>query len=401
MIKLPKKIDQLQVNVSQQNIGVLTHGSHYSYQPTTTNLSPSLTMRAKDLSPYNHGDILPIFAQNLPEGFNRQYISEKLARYAKVNDMFLLALQGDEGIGLITYDAGIELPNAESLAIDDILKYSGKEQLFPKLLEKYYLRNMISGVQPKVSIPNLERTVHQSGAIVKASDSEFNLLTVNEYVCMNAANFCGLNTPMTYLSQNLETFIIERFDKVDNTKLGFEDFTTLMKKGRDPDEKYKSSYETLLKATYLFTHSHKEVDTMYKYIVFNCLIGNGDAHLKNFALTYNADMTNIKVSPIYDVTHTIIYDSIDDKMALKLNKSKTFPDKKTLIKLGDLCEPRIINPKEIIEEIAEGIMKYLNTSNEVTLLKGLRHSIEESVYIGTGNTYNPKGYFHDKIKKFE
>lgn len=401
MIKLPEKIDQLKVNVSQQNIGVLTHSSYYSYQPTTTIFSPSLTMRAKDLSPYNHGDILPIFAQNLPEGFNRQYISEKLARYAKVNDIFLLALQGDEGIGLLTYDAGIELPNAESLAIDDILKYSGKEKLFPTLLEKYYLRNMISGVQPKVSIPNLERTVQQSGVIVKASDSEFNLLTVNEYVCMNAAKFCGLNTPMTYLSENLETFIIERFDKVANIKLGFEDFTTLMKKGRDPDEKYKSSYETLLKATNLFTNSDKEVETMYKYIVFNCLIGNGDAHLKNFALTYNSDMTNVKLSPMYDVTHTIIYDSIDNKMALKLNKSKTFPDKNALIKLGNMCEPRIINPKGIIEEIAEGIMKYLKISNEVALLKGLRDSIEKSVYIGTGSTYNPKGYSHDKIKKFE
>ena len=164
---------------------------------------------------------------------------------------------------------------------------------------------------------------------------------------------------------------------------------------------YKSSYEKLIKAKYLYTHRHTEIETMYKYIVFNCLIGNGDAHLKNFALTYNADMTNVKVSPIYDVTHTIIYDSIDDKMALKLNKSKTFPDQKTLIKLGKLCEPSIINPNEIIEEIAEGIMKYLSISNEVKLFKGLRHSIEKSVQLGTGNRYNPKGYFHDKIKKFE
>jgi serine/threonine-protein kinase HipA len=66
-----------------------------------------------------------------------------------------------------------------------------------------------------------------------------------------------------------------------------------------------------------------------------------------------------------------------------------------------MCEPRIISPKEIIEEIAEGILKYLKTSNEVTLLKGLRTSIEKSVNIGAGSTYNPKGYSHDKIKKFE
>ena len=106
---------------------------------------------------------------------------------------------------------------------------------------------------------------------------------------------------------------------------------------------------------------------MYKYIVFNCLIGNCDAHLKNFALTYSADMNKVKVSPIYDVTHTIIYDTIDNKMALKLNKSKNFPDKKMLIKLGNMCERRIVNPKEIIEVMAEGIMTYLKTSNEVHL----------------------------------
>jgi serine/threonine-protein kinase HipA len=40
------------------------------------------------------------------------------------------------------------------------------------------------------------------------------------------------------------------------------------------------SYEALLNATYLYTGSSIEVEKMYKYIVFNCLIGNGDAHLK-------------------------------------------------------------------------------------------------------------------------
>jgi serine/threonine-protein kinase HipA len=41
------------------------------------------------------------------------------------------------------------------------------------------------------------------------------------------------------LSENLETYVVERFDKSsDGTKLGYEDFTTLMKKSNDPNAKY-------------------------------------------------------------------------------------------------------------------------------------------------------------------
>ena len=40
-------------------------------------------MKVRD-DAYNHGTAHPIFSQNLPEGFVRRYISEKLARYGKV-----------------------------------------------------------------------------------------------------------------------------------------------------------------------------------------------------------------------------------------------------------------------------------------------------------------------------
>ena len=86
-----------------------------------------------------------------------------------------------------------------------------------------------------MSIPNAktvqtDRTVQQKDLIVKSFDSEFPLLTVNEFVCMQAARQCGLEPPKAYLSENLETYVVERFDSFnDGTKLGYEDFTTLMK----------------------------------------------------------------------------------------------------------------------------------------------------------------------------
>ncbi|ENU18865.1 hypothetical protein F994_02678 [Acinetobacter bohemicus ANC 3994] len=376
---------KITVCANQAELGILTYGSVHHYQPTQETQHVSLTMTQRGMDGYSSRALHPIFAQNLPEGFNRRLIAEKLSRYAKVNDMYLLALQGDQGIGMLSYKSELNLPEADSLSLGEILSYRSNEPLFPQLLEKYYLRTSLAGMQPKVSIPNAitvqtDITVQQRDLIVKSFDSEFPLLTVNEFVCMQAARQCGLEPPKAYLSENLETYVVERFDSSnDGTKLGYEDFTTLMKKSNDPNAKYTGSYETLLKATYIYTGSAAEVEKMYKYIVFNCLIGNGDAHLKNFALQYSADMKNIFVSPPFDITHTLIYQSIDNKMALKLAGSKAFPYLSHLIKLAESSQFRIRNPKEIIESFSENILDYLRTSNEVQLFDGLRTSIEHSI----------------------
>ena len=376
---------KITVCANQAELGILTYGSVHHYQPTQETQHISLTMTQRGMDGYSSRALHPIFAQNLPEGFNRRLIAEKLSRYAKVNDMYLLALQGDQGIGMLSYKSELNLPEADSLSLGEILSYRSNEPLFPQLLEKYYLRTSLAGMQPKVSIPNAitvqtDITVQQRDLIVKSFDSEFPLLTVNEFVCMQAARQCGLEPPKAYLSENLETYVVERFDSFnDGTKLGYEDFTTLMKKSNDPNAKYTGSYETLLKATYIYTGSAAEVEKMYKYIVFNCLIGNGDAHLKNFALQYSADMKNIFVSPPFDITHTLIYESIDNKMALKLAGSKAFPYLSNLIKLAESSQFRIRNPKEIIESFSENILDYLRTSNEVQLFDGLRTSIEHSI----------------------
>ncbi len=376
---------KITVCANQAELGILTYGSVHHYQPTQETQHVSLTMTQRGMDGYSSRALHPIFAQNLPEGFNRRLIAEKLSRYAKVNDMYLLALPGDQGIGMLSYKSELNLPEADSLSLGEILSYRSNEPLFPQLLEKYYLRTSLAGMQPKVSIPNAitvqtDITVQQRDLIVKSFDSEFPLLTVNEFVCMQAARQCGLEPPKAYLSENLETYVVERFDSFnDGTKLGYEDFTTLMKKSNDPNAKYTGSYETLLKATYIYTGSAAEVEKMYKYIVFNCLIGNGDAHLKNFALQYSADMKNIFVSPPFDITHTLIYQSIDNKMALKLAGSKAFPYLSHLIKLAESSQFRIRNPKEIIESFSENILDYLRTSNEVQLFDGLRTSIEHSI----------------------
>lgn len=407
MNDLPKKINQIQVCVEGRHLGILTQGAAHYYQPIQDQQHVSLTMTQQGIDGYSSGALHPIFSQNLPEGFNRRFIAQKLARYAKVNDMYLLALQGNQGIGMLDYQSDLNLPDTDALNLSDILSYNAKEPLFPQLLEKYYLRNSLAGMQPKVSITNVEtlqtdRTIQQKDFIVKSFDHEFPLLTVNEFVCMQAAKACGLQPPPTYLSNNLETYVVERFDKTaTGIRLGYEDFTTLMKKPNDADAKYTGSYETLLKATHLYTGSLIEVEKMYKYIVFNCLIGNGDVHLKNFALQYSQDMKTVFVSPPFDITHTLIYPTIDQNMALKLRKSKSFPNLSELIKLATNDSFRIRHAKEIVHRFSENILDYLKQSNEVQFMTGLRQSIERSIARTMTTSMTQKVYQHDKQRKFE
>lgn len=404
MTELPHKISHIQVKAFGKESGELTQPGHVAYQYTNQN-PVSLTMKPQE-APYNHGALHPIFSQNLPEGYVRRYISEKLRRHVNVNDMYLLALQQNKGIGHLSYASKIEKTDVGQLSLNEILNWKGKENLFHKLLDRYYLNGLVSGVQPKVLVnavndtakPSIGRSLlQQEDFIIKTYDYEFPLLTVNEYVCMEAARACGLAPSQCWLSEDLKTFITERFDEVDGKRLGIEDFTVLM--GKQGDEKYRSSYERLMKATYIFTKSDVQLKRMYKYIVFNCLIGNGDAHLKNFSVQYEESRKDVILTPPYDITHTLIYDTIDNKMALKLSGAKLFPDKKQLIKLGKSYN--VDKPEIIIEEIAETIRDYLAISDEVKIIDGLKDSILSSVYCGTSEKYSTKSYIHDKKKKFD
>jgi len=67
---------------------------------------------------------------------------------------------------------------------------------------------------------------------------------------------------------------------------------------------------------------------------------------------------------MYDVVNTLIYATLDNDLALKIRKSKTFPDREDLLKLA---EPYThIDADTIIDELAEGDMAYLSQSEYKT-----------------------------------
>ena len=53
----------------------------------------------------------------------------------------------------------------------------------------------------------------------------------------------------------------------------------------------------------------------WKRICFNFLIGNTDAHIKNYSLLYSSNLKGISLAPAYDIVSTRVY-NITDEMSI-------------------------------------------------------------------------------------
>lgn len=358
--QLSRPVRQLEIYSGNAYSGRLLYeqGSYNYAYATAESRRVSLTMLPQNRINYNSGRLFNIFDMNIPEGYVRYHIAERLRRYVgNVSDMLFLALQQDTGIGALSYVSDITLPRPTPEKLEDLLKWDLKESAFDYLLNKYLLQTTISGVQPKVMISTENRgTLLYPNLIAKTGDEEYPRLAENEFICMSLAKACGLPVADFWLSANKELFIMERFDIQGNGRLAMEDFCVLT--GRTSDQKYIGSYETGAKVVSLFTQDHAQVELYWRYVLFSCMVGNGDAHLKNFSLLYDAGNEPApQLSPLYDVVNTPIYPTHDNDLALNLNKSKSFPNRDGLIKFGR--ELKIIKPESVLEEFADRITEQL------------------------------------------
>lgn len=345
----------MDINVAKKAAGLLAKKAQFEFSYHSDATNPASITMPIDSRYYQHAALFPIFEMNLPEGFIRYRITEQLRKHIPVDDMLFLALQGPNGIGRIDYHTReIELDDLPGENLAEILGWQGRQDLFKALLEKYLLRTSISGVQPKVlvpeALPNCEQgTLLLPSLIIKAWDDEFPDLAANEYICMHLAKANQIETPDFWLSDNQRLFVMKRFDlTAKGSSLGMEDMAVLQ--GKSTDKKYAASYESIAKAINLFSSEPaKDMECFYKILVHSCMVGNGDAHLKNFAMLYEHP-DYVRLSPAYDIVNTQLYQP-DDSLALRLDKSKVFPDRRRIENFGKAIG--IKHTPQLVEQMAD------------------------------------------------
>ncbi len=394
----------VRVNTPSGRSGALSfeRGS-YAFAYELPSEEVSLTMPGRVAS-YNSGALHPVFQMNIPEGYVRERLTERLRRYIKVNDMLFLALQQDRGIGRLSYASDLQIKPAGHESLESLLNWDSRESAFEYLLNKYLLNTAaISGVQPKLLV-NIEKsgergTLIEPELIVKTGGDEYENLPLNEFVCMSIARNCGISVPDFWLSRNEELFIMKRFDIHQGRALGMEDFAVLMKK--PGDDKYLGSYENVAKVVQLYTRDPLQTDQIFDYVAISCLLGNGDAHLKNYALLYDAinPLQGLRLSPLYDVVNTTVYPLDSHDLALKMNQSRSFPNKDRLIRYGKNIGVK--NPAMRLEKMADIASDFIANFDRWSAFPELKVALERSIskamaVADTGVKFNIK---RDKKRK--
>jgi serine/threonine-protein kinase HipA len=276
------KIKQLLVSTPQGESGLLSRDARFVFNYSTKErmCETSLLMPLRAES-YASGAMLGPFCMNLPEGYLKEKIGQRLAKYGAVDDMRLLAFVGRNQIGRLRFaepEAGPGTPKAQ-IGRAELLKQSSSKALFEFLLDAY-LESGISGVQPKVLLRDADKpdsalgvraTLIHSDLIVKASGDDYPHLALNEFLCMSAAKKAGILVPPFWLSDDGGLFVMERFDLEGEQQIGFEDMAVLMNRTGTADQKYQGSYEAVAKAIAIYCGAEQRATSLHRLFEYLAL----------------------------------------------------------------------------------------------------------------------------------
>ncbi len=212
----------------------------------------------------------------------------------------------------------------------------------PAEAQKMVGKMSISGVQPKLSVAIrrgvLEVTATGGTHILKPTPETFPFLSENENLCMCLARAAGDETPphgLLKLQDGRLAYLIRRFDRdKDGQKIPVEDFAQLLERS----DKYNGSVERIGK--FLKIHSEAPyIDTqkLFLRVLICVLIGNGDAHLKNFAMIRTP--SGYQLAPAFDMVNSrLVLPSESDEMALTINGRRNRIDMRDLESFSDFLE---------------------------------------------------------------
>ncbi len=186
----------------------------------------------------------------------------------------------------------------------------------------------ISGVQPKLLVVKKGTKFHPanyngegaSSTHIAKLQGEFPLIVENEFLAMKATELLLFNDEVAQVEisevEGLgQALLVKRFDRNENgEKLHFEEFTQLL--NIESGNKYFGSYKDMadyMNKSRLCTKA--DVEKLLRRIFACILLGNTDAHLKNFAMFRQRDALNF--TPIYDMVFVKYY-KLANEMALEL-----------------------------------------------------------------------------------
>ncbi|WP_176884988.1 HipA domain-containing protein [Dyadobacter soli] len=201
--------------------------------------------------------------------------------------------------------------------------------------QKHTTHLSISGVQLKYSLrregSQLVLSENMGEYIIKPIPPSAQLVAIedapeNEHLTMQIAEqIFKIRTAangLVYFSDGQPAYITRRFDlKADGTKYQQEDFAQLLNRtsaSHGQNYKYDATYEEI--GVLIRKHvaaATPALEALFRLVTFNYVVGNGDAHLKNFSLM-QLETGEYRPTPAYDLVCTKLHTPYESDIALEL-----------------------------------------------------------------------------------
>ncbi len=306
-------------------------------------ISVSLPLRAE---PYLRREARPFFEGLLPEESQRIAVARALG-VSQQNEFRLLEQIGGEVAGALSLWPEGETPPAASydtsptpLSEDALIALLDRLPTRPLLAGEEGLRLSLAGAQAKVPLVltgaglALPRPGEPTTHILKPPIARFADTTENEAFAMRLAKGIGLDTADVDIVtvRDRSFLLVKRYDRQTDSegrvqRLHQEDFcqamgyTSAQKYAADGGPVFRDCFALLRRAA---TRPARDVLKLLDAALFNLIIGNADAHGKNFSLLYESD--EITLAPLYDLLSTVSYPDLSPNLAMKIARRARLED---------------------------------------------------------------------------
>jgi len=304
-------------------------------------LSVSLPLRE---APFVDRIARPFFSGLLPDEKARRRLAAALG-VSSGNAFGLLEIIGGECAGALSLVSPGQSPPAPTS--DDVEPLDDKrlEEILALLRQRPLLggeagvRLSLAGAQDKLAVAIIDGqiTLPKAGRptthILKPFIEGLDGTVENEVFCMNLARRLDLDVPAVSkgTAGEFDYFLVERYDRITHgdgriERVHQEDFCQALSVA--PELKYEeeggpgiSQCQELIRRT--TGRPAAEMLHFQRMLIFHYLIGNSDAHAKNYALLYCAKVPDL--APIYDAVCTAAYPRLSQKLAMAIG-GRSLPD---------------------------------------------------------------------------
>ena len=320
--------------LSQDEAGALSYTYDSGYLSGKDPRAISFSMPLQEAA-FADRAVRPFFSGLLPDEGARQRLAGALG-ISEGNTFGLLEVIGGECAGALSlYPAGQTPPSSddggvEALSETRLAEILGKLRERPLLGGEEGVRLSLAGAQDKLAVCVEGKTIglakggRPTTHILKPFIQALDGTVENELFCLRLAARLKLPAPAVEMRQNgaIPFLLVERHDRTRNkdgtiTRLHQEDFCQAL--SVPPELKYEAeggpgterSLDLINRAT-----ARPAADRLgfFRMLIFHYLVGNADAHGKNYALLYRGKSPDL--APLYDVVCTAAYPRLAEKLAM-------------------------------------------------------------------------------------